>query len=198
VKLFAARKLDEIDAPAGRQQATDRLLRFILTTTIRAGAFFEVDDFVVARLRRWHGGRPLRTRTEAARWLAIESPHWMDALHRAAASGWHRMVVDVGEAVHWYSDIHVHPDVWPRVFELTAAAALAGGYRTEEAAQRNYLGWARNVCQGRPGPSTRRRCDSPATSTTRVSRRGPGCTSAPCRSTVTPQPRSTSAAPRWR
>lgn len=150
VKLFAARKLDEVDPPAERQQAADRLVSFILTTTIRAGAYFEVDDFVVARLRRWHGGRPLRTRAEAMRWLAVESTHWIDALHRAAASGWHRMVVDVGEAMHWYSDIHVQPDVWPRVFELTAAAARAGGHRTEEAAQRNYLGWARNVCQGRP------------------------------------------------
>ncbi|WP_213453735.1 ATP-binding protein [Rhizomonospora bruguierae] len=150
LKLFAARKLEQLDPPAERERATDRLIKFILATAIRAGAFFEVDDAVTARLRRWRGGRPLRTRTEAAHWLAMAAPHWLDALKRAAARGWHRMVVDVGEAMHWYSDIHFQPDIWPQVFALSTAAARAGGLRAEEATQRNYLGWALKDCQGRP------------------------------------------------
>jgi len=149
VELFAARKLEEDDPPQERRRADERLVTHLLTTAIHAGAFFEMDPGIAARLREWPQGRPLRTRADAVRWLAAESPHWFDALRRAAASGRHRLVVDVGEAMHWYSDLHYLPEIWPTVFGLTTRAARAAGLRAEEATQRNYLGWALNVCEGR-------------------------------------------------
>ncbi|GIJ44348.1 hypothetical protein Val02_12340 [Virgisporangium aliadipatigenens] len=149
VELFAARKLEDDDPPEERRRADERLVTHLLTTAIHAGAFFEVDRGIAERLRRWPQGRPLRNRAEAVRWLTAESPHWFDALRRAAQSGRHRLVVDVGEAMHWYSDLHYLPEIWPTVFGLTTRAAQAAGLRAEEATQRNYLGWALNICEGR-------------------------------------------------
>lgn len=146
-RLFAAGKLAG-DPPAERDAARHRLDDFLLVTTIQAGSCFELDDAVRARLRTRPGGRSWSDPDEAARWLAREPAHWLAALQSAAQRGRHDLAVDVAEALHWYSDRFYAPELWPAVFSFGVQAAQAGHLLPEEAQQRNYLGWARHVCQG--------------------------------------------------
>jgi hypothetical protein len=46
----------------------------------------------------------LGTPERAQAWLQTEGDNWLAALRLAAAAGEHRRVVDVAEAVHWFSD----------------------------------------------------------------------------------------------
>ncbi|WP_166435877.1 ATP-binding protein [Cellulomonas shaoxiangyii] len=147
-RIFAACKLTA-DPASERDAARLRLDDFVLVTTIRAGAHFDADETVQTRLRRWDGGWTPGSRDEAARWLALESAQWLASLHRAAHEGRYALVVDVCEAMHWYSDRHHAAEVWPQVFTLGVQAARAGGLRAHEAQQRNYLGWALHICAGR-------------------------------------------------
>jgi tetratricopeptide (TPR) repeat protein len=142
-RLFAAGKL-AADPQAERDAARARLDDFLLITTIGAGLTFEIEQSGLP----WTGGRHLSGRDEAGRWLAREVAHWLAALRGAAQRGAHRLVVHAAEALHWYSDRHHAPEVWPELFALGVRSARAAGLPIDEARQRNYLGWAHSVCEG--------------------------------------------------
>lgn len=85
-------------------------------------------------------------RDAARAWLEAERDSWLAALRRAAAAGSHRRVLGVAEAMHWFSDLNQHWELWAEVFSLSSRAARELGSRQEEAVHLNYLAWAYNIC----------------------------------------------------
>jgi tetratricopeptide (TPR) repeat protein len=82
-------------------------------------------------------------------WLRAESENWFAALQSAAAAGDHARVIDVAEAMHWFSDKWSYWGHWHEVYGLSSAAAHALGDRSLEAVHLNYLAWAYAICMGR-------------------------------------------------
>ncbi len=60
------------------------------------------------------------------------------------------MVVEVAEALHWFSDQWIFWGHWPEVFGTAADSARLLGDPLVEATQLNYHAWAVVVCEGRP------------------------------------------------
>ena len=88
---------------------------------------------------------------QAGAWLADELMNWLDAMRTAAATGRHHEVVDLADAMYWYSSVRSRLDCWTEVYRLGAAAAKAAGSDSAEARMLNYLGWALASCEGQPG-----------------------------------------------
>ncbi|WP_412126635.1 hypothetical protein [Streptomyces xinghaiensis] len=57
-------------------------------------------------------------------------------------------VVDVAEAMHWFSDRWIHWGYWPRVFTLSSNAAAELADHAAVATHLKYLSWAHNNCLG--------------------------------------------------
>lgn len=140
LRLFARARLHE-EEPLGDRIAVEADLRhWLLHVTVLAGRWFEPDyesapaapDPLV----------PLETPAQAQTWLRDEVEHWLTALRGAAGAGEHRLVVDVAESLHWFSDLWVHWGHWHEVFALAVAAARALGDDDALATQLGYLSWA--------------------------------------------------------
>jgi tetratricopeptide (TPR) repeat protein len=59
-------------------------------------------------------------------------------------------VVEVAEALHWFSDQWIFWGHWPEVFGTAADSAQKLGDPLVEATQLNYHAWAVLLCEGRP------------------------------------------------
>ncbi|MGC5165767.1 ATP-binding protein [Luteimicrobium sp. DT211] len=126
-------------ADATRRRADD----WLLATAARAGCWFEAaregapsakDDLVV-----------VETADDARHWLVAESDEWLAALRRANDRGDARVVVEVAEALHWFSDLWPHWHGWGEVFGMSAGAARAVGDDLLVATHEGYLAWAEIV-----------------------------------------------------
>ncbi|MFE7129836.1 ATP-binding protein [Streptomyces sp. NPDC057638] len=89
-------------------------------------------------------------RPSAQLWLEAERAQWLAALHHAHGRGAYRRVLDTARAMHWFSDITQHWEMWAEVFQTSVDAARALGSRPDEAVHLNYLAWAHNVCLRSP------------------------------------------------
>ncbi|MEU5656474.1 tetratricopeptide repeat protein [Streptomyces sp. NPDC047737] len=147
VRLFARTRLtaDESAEDAGRAAAA--LDDWLLRTTVVAGRWFEPGHG--APPAGWHGTVDLSSADLALRWLKAEGASWLAAVRTAAVSGEHASVVEVAEALHWFSDQWISWVHWPEVFATAAASAQALGDPLLEATQLNYHAWALLVCEGR-------------------------------------------------
>lgn len=144
--LFAGEQVTEEDEPAQVTAALERADRWTLRRATAAAALFDAGD------------RPGPARTdpdpatapadpeEAHAWLDAERAQWSAALERTQAAGRHREVVEVAEAMHWFSDRTLHWELWAEVFRRGVDSARALGSRRDEAIQLNYLAWACNKC----------------------------------------------------
>ncbi|GGP96490.1 ATP-binding protein [Streptomyces roseolilacinus] len=146
LKLYAAEQLEAEDGPEARNAALDRAAEWMLRRATAAALRFDADHHRDAP----HGdpdpaGAPVG-REEARAWLEAERAQWLAALRRAHDTGRHRQVVDAAEAMHWFSDLNQHWELWVEVFRRSADAARALGSRREEAVHLNYLAWAYNLC----------------------------------------------------
>ncbi|MDR6974371.1 transcriptional regulator with XRE-family HTH domain/tetratricopeptide (TPR) repeat protein [Streptomyces sp. 3330] len=146
LKLYAAEQTEAEDDPRERDAARDRTARWMLRRATAAALRFDVEHHQDAP----HGdpdptGAPL-DREEARAWLESERHQWLAALRRAHEGGHHRQVLDTAEAMHWFSDLNQHWELWAEVFRRSADAARALGDRREEAVHLNYLAWAYNLC----------------------------------------------------
>ncbi|MFD5624865.1 ATP-binding protein [Streptomyces sp. NPDC127072] len=152
--LFARTRLaaDESAEAVGRAAAA--LDDWLLETTIVAGRWFEPDHGALPA--GWRGTVDLSSADLARRWLKAESADWLSAFRRAATAGEHARVVDVAEALHWFSDQWISWVHWPEVFNTAAESAHALGDPLLEATQLNYHAWALLVCEGRPHDSVAR------------------------------------------
>ena len=140
IRLFARRQLGEVELAAVRARAVD----WLLETAILAGRWFEPG--YAALPPGWEGSVPLGDRPAAHRWLTAEADSWLAALELAAGAGRWQRVVDVAEAMHWFSERWLHWGHWPRVFALSSGAAERLDDHAAAATHLNYQSWARCVC----------------------------------------------------
>ncbi|MDR7320798.1 MULTISPECIES: helix-turn-helix domain-containing protein [Catenuloplanes] len=140
LRYYGEQKLRQ-EEPSEQVQAVRRRLRqWLLTTTVTAGRWFAPDPASVART----AALPKITSQETAEaWLQAENDSWFAALRQAARDGEHRLVVDVAESLHWYSDRWPYWHRWHDVFALSAEAARALGDDRLQATHLAHLSWTR-------------------------------------------------------
>jgi len=147
VRLFAAGRLRDEESPADRDAARRRMLGWLLEVAVVAGRWFEPEYGPPPA--NWSSLIALPTAESAMAWLRAESENWFAALQSAAAGGDHTRVIDVAEAMHWFSDQWTYWGQWHEVYGLSSAAAHALGDRGLEAVHLNYLAWAYATCMSR-------------------------------------------------
>ncbi|GHF44744.1 tetratricopeptide (TPR) repeat protein/transcriptional regulator with XRE-family HTH domain [Amycolatopsis bartoniae] len=139
IRIFAGERLEAEEKPAERDRLTRTVLEHLLTTASSAARVFFPDG---------QGSAQFPNQDDAAEWLDRESGNWIAAQRVAARLGWHRAVVDLARAMHWYSDSRWLHGPWDQIFGLGAEAAEALGDREEMAVLFNFVGWAQQVCLG--------------------------------------------------
>jgi tetratricopeptide (TPR) repeat protein/transcriptional regulator with XRE-family HTH domain len=147
VKLYARARLAEEEPEEHRRAASTRLNDWLLDVATAAGRWFEPSYGEPSR--DFAGLVSLDSPEQAHAWLESEGPNWLAALRSAAAQGRHGRVVEVAEAMHWFSDRLAHWSEWREVFEMSSRAAHAIGDRGIETIHVNYLAWALSRCEGR-------------------------------------------------
>ncbi|GAB3828234.1 helix-turn-helix domain-containing protein [Dactylosporangium cerinum] len=147
IRLFATDRL-RTEEPAEVSGDTARRLRdWYLDTAIAAGRWFE--PAYGGPPDAWSGPVPLDTAELAQTWLQVEFDGWVEAMRGAAAGGAHQRVVDVAEALHWYSDRTYSVEPWRVVYTLSRESAALLPDRHQEVTHINYLAWAYGTCDAR-------------------------------------------------
>jgi transcriptional regulator with XRE-family HTH domain/tetratricopeptide (TPR) repeat protein len=145
LRLYAGQRLREEESPEQIEATRTRLRDWLLGTTIAAGRVYEPDGDAQAPEPRL---AVLDSPATARAWLMEESENWFGALAAAATAGEDRLVVDVAESLHWFSDYWVHWGRWHEVFALAVEAARRLGDDVAMATQLGYLSWAHTFCMG--------------------------------------------------
>lgn len=148
LRLFARDRLVAEEDEAERRRLSDDLRQWLLATTIDAGRWFEPDYETPPE-------RPdplvdLSSSELAHAWLQTEAEHWFPAFQDTARAGEHRLVVDVAESLHWFSDRWMHWGHWHEVYAAGVAAARALGDDSLLATQLGYLSWAESMTRSDP------------------------------------------------
>lgn len=146
LRLYAASELDRAEDAGQRASVAARRDAWLLDTTILAGRFFEP------------GHRPPppdalvpASQDAADSWLRGEAENWLPALRQAAADGRDQYVVDVAEALHWFSDNWSYWPHWEDVYSLSTRAARRLADDRLQAVHLGYLAWVHVVCLADPG-----------------------------------------------
>ncbi|WP_229869983.1 ATP-binding protein [Streptomyces flaveolus] len=147
LRLYARSRLHAEEPPGKSEAARAALHRWLLETAVVAGRWYEPDHG--APSATWQGTVDLSTAEHARQWLQAEGDNWLAALRAAAAAGDHTTVVEVTEALHWFSDQWTFWGHWPEVFRTAAHSAQALGDPLLEATHLNYHAWALLLCEGR-------------------------------------------------
>ncbi|MFJ9808967.1 ATP-binding protein [Streptomyces sp. NPDC101158] len=147
LRLYARARLVTEELAGAAQAARSALHRWLLENTVMAGRWYEPDHG--APPATWQGTIDLSTAEHARQWLRAEGANWLAALRAAAAAGDHSRVVEVAEALHWFSDQWIFWGHWPEVFATAAQCAEALGDPLLQATHLNYHAWALLVCEGR-------------------------------------------------
>ncbi|MER6629869.1 NB-ARC domain-containing protein [Streptomyces sp. NPDC000987] len=153
VKLFAAEQLAAEDGAAVSRAALDRTALWMLRRATAAALRFDADRHQDALDDDPDPAGAPADRDEARAWLEAERAQWLAALHQAQTSGHHRQVIDTAGAMHWFSDLNQHWELWVEVFRCGVRAARALGSRQDEAVQLNFLAWAYGNCVHDPHAS---------------------------------------------
>ncbi|MEV1025160.1 helix-turn-helix domain-containing protein [Streptomyces sp. NPDC050264] len=146
VCLFARTRLAAEEDTEDVHRARADLYRWLLETTVVAGRWFEPGHG--APSADWQGSVDLSSADKALQWLKAEGDNWLAALRAAAAVGEHARVVEVAEALHWFSDHWIFWGHWPEVFGTAVRATRALDDPLLEATQLNYHAWALLLCEG--------------------------------------------------
>ncbi|MGV4891790.1 ATP-binding protein [Streptomyces viridosporus] len=147
IRIFALRQLEQEEPEDERAAVEARAVDWLLDTAIAAGRWFE-PDYHEAFPEHWDDRVQLDSPEAAQQWLMTEADSWLAALELVAVTGRWQRVVDVAEAMHWFSDRWIHWGYWPRVFTLSSNAAAELADHTAAATHLNYLSWAHNTCLG--------------------------------------------------
>ncbi|MEW2621312.1 helix-turn-helix domain-containing protein [Streptomyces sp. NPDC048106] len=147
LRLYARSRLRAEEPEGESEKARSALRRWMLETAVVAGRWYEPDHG--APPATWQGTADLSTAEHARHWLQAEGDNWLAALRAAANAGDHTTVVEVAEALHWFSDQWIFWGHWPEVFGTAARCAQALGDPLLEATQLNYHAWALLVCERR-------------------------------------------------
>jgi Predicted transcriptional regulators len=154
LKLYARNRLKAEESEAAAEAARSALHRWLLETAVVAGRWFEPDHG--APPPTWHGTVDLSTADHARQWLQTESINWLAAFRSAAQEEDHAAVVELAEALHWFSDQWIFWGHWPEVSATAAASAQALGDPGLEATHLNLHAWALLICEGRHHASMER------------------------------------------
>ncbi|MEV0675280.1 helix-turn-helix domain-containing protein [Actinosynnema sp. NPDC050436] len=149
VRAFAREHLDADEPAAEIERATTALRAWLLRVATGAARFFDHEHPGLAPAAEEYG--PVRDRRSAGAWLEDEQANWLGALRAASEAGDHRPVLDLAQAVHWYSDLRGSGELWREVFQAGVEAAVAVGNCRDEAEQLNYLSWALSALCGQRG-----------------------------------------------
>jgi transcriptional regulator with XRE-family HTH domain/tetratricopeptide (TPR) repeat protein len=147
LRLYARSRLHAEEPTDGIEASRSALHRWLLETAVVAGRWHEPDHG--APPPTWNGAVDLSTAEHARRWLQEEGDNWLAAFRAAAAAGDHATVVEVAEALHWFSDQWIFWGHWPEVFRTAAHSAQALDDPLLEATHLNYHAWALLICEGR-------------------------------------------------
>ncbi|WP_073499347.1 ATP-binding protein [Actinacidiphila paucisporea] len=145
--LYARSRLHAEESAEDIAAARTALHGWLLDTAVVAGRWYEPDHG--APPPTWQGVVDLSTAGNARAWLQAEGANWLAAFRAAATAGDHATVVEVAEALHWFSDQWIFWGHWPEVFATAARSAQALGDPLVEATQLNYHAWALLICEGR-------------------------------------------------
>ncbi|WP_217235389.1 tetratricopeptide repeat protein [Streptomyces sp. AC555_RSS877] len=147
LRLYARASLAAEESTEDTERARAAMHHWLLETAVVAGRWYEPGHG--APPATWQGTVDLSTAEKARRWLQAEGANWLAALHRAASAEEHAVVVEVAEALHWFSDQWIYWGHWPEVFGTAARSAQELGDPLVEATQLNYHAWALLLCEGR-------------------------------------------------
>ncbi|MFI1028835.1 ATP-binding protein [Streptomyces sp. NPDC020951] len=158
LRLYARSRLEAEECAQDADLARAALYDWLLETTVVAGRWFEPDHG--SPPPTWQGTVDLSSADRARGWLQSEGANWLAALRAAAAAGEHAAVVEVAEALHWFSDQWIFWGHWPEVFGTAADSARALGDPVLEATHLNYHAWALLACEDRPHDSLDRSAEA--------------------------------------
>ncbi|MFB7776568.1 ATP-binding protein [Streptomyces bauhiniae] len=147
LRLYAHDRLAAEESGAESQAARGRLRRWLLETAVTAGRWFEPE--YGAPPVDWQGTVDLSTAAAARNWLQAEGFNWLAALRAAASLGEHATVVEVADALHWFSDQWIFWGHWAEVSGMAARSARAIGDPLLEAVHLNQHAWALLICESR-------------------------------------------------
>jgi len=145
IRLFALERLRE-DART-EAAARERLTRWLLDRLLAAGSAFVVPG-------RAPVAQPDADQDVARDWIIGEVDHWWPAFRRAAALGWHEIVVALTTVLQWFGNLW--PD-WGRWYELDLVAQRAADELADDAARSRvagHLAWAAHVERADHGLAT--------------------------------------------
>ncbi|ANZ34861.1 hypothetical protein BBK82_00965 [Lentzea guizhouensis] len=127
IRDYARERLhsEEPDLDTHRLRTRDWLMARATT----AAALFHPDEQGAADLEN------------ADRWLLVERANWRGALREAVRDGDHEVVLELANAMHWYSDHRGPGELWAEVYTAGVDAAHALGRTEHEAKQLNFLTW---------------------------------------------------------
>ncbi|WP_237047644.1 NB-ARC domain-containing protein [Lentzea guizhouensis] len=143
LRVFAAERLELDEDPAVVRELSTRLRHSLLAVATAAARSFDHDTPPAHT-------DPLPDKESAGRWLSMELEHWRGALRSAVRLGEHERVLELAQAMHWYSDMHGVGELWREVFRAGADAARALGNARDTVEQLNYLAWAQYALCGQP------------------------------------------------
>ncbi|WP_435737799.1 helix-turn-helix domain-containing protein [Cellulosimicrobium sp. PMB13] len=143
VRLFAGSRrvaADDADgAPGATRARRDRLRHWLLGSLERAGAWFEPERSPTGA---GPAGVTFADAEAADAWIRLEEHHWWPAMQAAAKAGEHALVVDVADAMHWFSELWAEWGHWTEFFGLAVDSSRALGDERLEAMHLGYLVWA--------------------------------------------------------
>jgi transcriptional regulator with XRE-family HTH domain len=145
IRLYALTALRAEDGTIGVAVRRDRLRTWLLSRLERAGAWFEPDRVADDDTR---AGASFPDADTAQAWIRLEVVHWWPALRAAATVGDHAVVVDVADALHWFSDLWIEWGHWHEFFSLAVVSARALADPRLEAIHLGYVAWAEIVERG--------------------------------------------------
>ncbi|MFC3452151.1 ATP-binding protein [Amycolatopsis speibonae] len=148
LRVFAKERLETAENAEDVREAAERVRHWLLAVATKAAQFFDHDRTEVTVTI--DGPDPVRDRESSARWLTEEQHQWRGALRSAAALGAHGQVLELAQAMHWYSDLRGTGPLWREVFGAGAAAAEALGDVRSAGEQLNYVAWAHYALCGDP------------------------------------------------
>lgn len=142
MRLFGLNRLRDVVGADELERRRAHIRAWILGSLERAGAWFEPEreQHTAGRV-----GRGFVSAEAAALWIRTEAEHWWPAYAEAAELGENETVVDVADALHWYSDVWLSWGNWHRFFSLAVTAAQSLRNPLMEATHLGYLAWAEIV-----------------------------------------------------
>jgi len=139
LRLFGAARHKRDSGQRGVADAHRRLRLWLLSSLERGGSWFEPERSPEIPSAV---GIAFPDSITAEAWIRLEEPHWWPALQEASRNGEHSTVVDVADALHWFSELWTEWGHWQEFFTLAVVSARALGDPRLEAMHLRYLAWA--------------------------------------------------------